>query len=53
LGLRLLEKLGVRILACQTCLQYYGLMDRVVVGTVGGVPDILQVMAEADKVITI
>jgi sulfur relay (sulfurtransferase) complex TusBCD TusD component (DsrE family) len=53
LGLGLLEKLGVRILACQTCLQYYGLMDRVVVGTVGGVPDILQVMAEADKVITI
>ncbi len=52
-GLGLLEKLGVRILACQTCLEHYGLLDRVVVGQVGGMPDLVQVMAAADKVITI
>ncbi len=53
LGLGLLEKLGVRILVCQSCLQHYGILERVVVGKVAGMPDIVQVMAEADKVITL
>ncbi len=53
LSLKLLESLGVRIVACQSCLNHYGLQDRLAVGTVGGMPDIVQLMWEADKVITV
>ena len=53
LGLGLLAKLGVRIFACQTCLQYYGLQDRIAVGEVVGMPDIVRLLSEADKVVTI
>jgi intracellular sulfur oxidation DsrE/DsrF family protein len=53
LGLKLLEALGVRIVVCQSCLNHYGLQDRLAVGTIGGIPDIVQLMWEADKVITV
>jgi len=53
LGLQLLEKMGVRVVSCVTCLKEYGLEDRVAVGEIGGVPDFVRLMAEADKVITI
>jgi sulfur relay (sulfurtransferase) complex TusBCD TusD component (DsrE family) len=53
LGLKLLETLGVRIVVCQSCLNHYGLQDRLAVGTIGGIPDIVQLMWEADKVITV
>ncbi|MHB8972894.1 MAG: DsrE family protein [Pirellulaceae bacterium] len=53
LGLKLLESLGVRIVVCQSCLNHFGLQDRLAVGTIGGMPDIVQLMWEADKVITV
>ena len=48
-----IEKSGVRLIVCSTCLQYYGLSDRVRVGIVGGMPDILEAQIKASKVITL
>lgn len=53
LALKLLADMGVAMVACQTCLQHYGLQDQVAVGTVGGMPDIMALLSEADKVITV
>jgi sulfur relay (sulfurtransferase) complex TusBCD TusD component (DsrE family) len=53
LGLRLLERLGVRMLVCKTCLSHYGIADKLAVGETGGMTEIVQVLAEADKVITV
>jgi sulfur relay (sulfurtransferase) complex TusBCD TusD component (DsrE family) len=48
----LLEK-GSIILVCGTCLNYYGLTDRLKVGTVSNMYDIMSAMQRADKVITL
>jgi hypothetical protein len=48
-----LERQGCRLLVCTTCLEYYGLKDRVRVGTVCGMPDILDAQARAERVITV
>lgn len=48
-----LSQQGVLILICSTCLNYYGLIDEVVVGTVGGMNDIMDVQHHANKVITL
>lgn len=53
LGLKLLEGLGVCIVLCQSCLLHFGLHDQVAVGTVGGMKDIVALMNEADKVVTV
>jgi hypothetical protein len=53
LGLQLLQKLGVRMVACQTCLEHYGLRGQQRVGEVGGMSEILAILAAADKVITV
>ena len=53
LGLQLLEGLGVRLLICQSCLERYGLRDSVAVGEVGGMNDIVALLARADSVVTI
>jgi intracellular sulfur oxidation DsrE/DsrF family protein len=53
LSLRLLEGLGVRLVVCKSCLAHYGLQDRVAVGQVGGMNDIVGLMAGADKAITL
>jgi hypothetical protein len=52
-GLRLLAGLGVRIVACGSCVEHYGLADKLAVGEIGGMPDIVQLIAESDKVVTI
>jgi len=51
--LRSLETMGVRIILCQTCLDYFGLIDKVQVGIVGGMGDIITAMSQADSVITV
>jgi peroxiredoxin family protein len=51
--LRALEAGGVHLVVCQTCLDYFGLADRVRVGVVGGMTDIITAMWEADSVITL
>ena len=43
----------VALLICQTCLNHYGLLDKVKVGTVGGMPAIVAAQWAATKVITI
>lgn len=48
-----LEQLGVRLILCQTCLNTLQLGDKVRIGIVGGMGDILTAMMEADSVITI
>ena len=51
--LRALEAKGVRLIICSTCLQYYGLTEKVAVGIVGGMSDILLAQWMASKVITL
>ena len=48
-----IEKKGVRLIICSTCLNYFGLTERVRLGIVGGMPDILEAQINADKVITL
>jgi intracellular sulfur oxidation DsrE/DsrF family protein len=48
-----LEKKGVRLIVCSTCLNYYGLTDKVKIGIIGGMADILEAQLRAGKVITI
>nr|WP_320117397.1 sulfurtransferase-like selenium metabolism protein YedF [uncultured Marinifilum sp.] len=48
----LIEK-GVKIVACKTCLDFYGLFDKIKVGTVGSMPDIITLQANADKVVNL
>ena len=51
--LRLLESRGVRLIICSTCLNYFNLNDKVQVGIVGGMGDIIEAQMKAEKVITI
>jgi hypothetical protein len=51
--LQTLERLGVRLILCSTCVNYYELSEKVRVGIVGGMADILEAQLRASKVITI
>jgi sulfur relay (sulfurtransferase) complex TusBCD TusD component (DsrE family) len=51
--LRSLENKGVHLILCSTCLNYYSLMDKVKLGIVGGMGDILEAQSRASKVITL
>lgn len=51
--LRVLQTRGVELILCSTCLDFYGLRDKVAVGIVGGMPDIIEAMSEAGKVISL
>ncbi len=44
---------GVEMIICKTCLDSYGLAEKVQTGIIGGMPDILEVLQEADKVISL
>ena len=48
-----IEQKGVRLVICSTCLNYFDLVDKVRVGIVGGMQDILEYQINADKVITL
>jgi selenium metabolism protein YedF len=49
--LRAMEASGVELVLCKTCLDYFHLADQVAVGIVGGMPDIIEAMQKAGKVI--
>ena len=49
--LRTLEAMGVEILTCGTCLNYHGLTDKLAVGTVTNMYDIVEKLTMAGKVI--
>jgi hypothetical protein len=51
--LKSLEAKGVRLILCSTCLNYYSLSDKVLVGIVGGMTDILEAQRRASKVISL
>jgi hypothetical protein len=48
-----LEAHGVRLIVCQTCLDYLGIKDQVRVGRIAGMAEILDAQMGADKVITL
>ena len=48
-----LEAHGVRLIVCKTCLEYFGLLEKVRVGIVGGMGDIIAAQWLADKVISL
>ena len=48
-----IEKAGVRLIVCSTCLGYFGLTEKVRVGIVGGMSDIIEAQVKAAKVITL
>ena len=48
-----LSSAAVPLIACRTCLDYYGLLDSVVVGEVGNMLRIVEAQASAAKVITL
>jgi intracellular sulfur oxidation DsrE/DsrF family protein len=52
-SLKSLETKGVRLILCSTCLGYYNLNDKVRVGIVGGMTDILEAQRRASKVISL
>jgi hypothetical protein len=52
-SLSFLHGMGVRIVTCRTCLDYFKLLDQVAIGEVGGMNDIVKLLFEADKVITV
>jgi len=51
--LRALESKNVRLIVCSTCLGYFNLNEKVQVGIVGGMGDIIEAQVKADKVISI
>jgi selenium metabolism protein YedF len=48
-----LEAKGVRLIACGTCLNYFGLEDDLQVGLQGGMTDIIEAQWRAEKVIAL
>jgi intracellular sulfur oxidation DsrE/DsrF family protein len=48
-----IENRGVNLLACKTCLNYFGILDKIKVGHIGTMADILTIQLEAEKVITL
>lgn len=51
--LKSLEEKGVRLIVCSTCLEYFNLSEKVQVGIVGGMTDIIEAQLKAEKVITL
>lgn len=51
--LRKLSEKGVYLIVCSTCLSYFDLREKVRVGIIGGMHDILEAQMRADKVITL
>lgn len=51
--LKSLEEKGVTLMVCTTCLNHYGLLGELAVGTAGGMKEIVDLQDAADKVITL
>jgi selenium metabolism protein YedF len=48
-----LEKKGIKLIACKTCLKYYSLEDKLKVGIPGSMIDIAEMQFISDKIITL
>ena len=51
--LKALAAKGVELVICSTCVDTFGLRDKVRVGVVGGMPDIITAITQADNAITL
>ena len=51
--LKALQDKGVELVICSTCIDTFGLRDKVRVGIVGGMPDIITAITQADNAITL
>jgi predicted peroxiredoxin len=51
LTLRLLEQMGVKMVVCKSCLDYYGLAEKRAVGEVVGMNDIVSLLTGAEVVL--
>ena len=52
-ALDLLARAGVDLVACQTCLEYYGLTEKVRVGRIGNMQSIVGTLMRSDSVVSI
>ena len=52
-SLKSLEEKGVRLIICSTCLNFYNLVEKVQVGVIGGMTDIVEAQRRAAKVVSI
>lgn len=52
-GLKQLVAQGVTLLVCGTCVDYFGIKDRIAVGTISNMYDILQQLSNAARVMTL
>jgi len=52
-AMSMLQKKGVKLLACLTCLNFYGIADKLQAGEVTNMATIIQTMHQADKVISL
>ena len=51
--LQAMESAGVELILCKTCLDYFSLTEKVAVGVVGGMPDIIEALGKAPKIISL
>jgi sulfur relay (sulfurtransferase) complex TusBCD TusD component (DsrE family) len=51
--LKAMKEHGVELILCSTCLDYFGLRDKVQIGIVGGMPDIIEALSAAEKVVSL
>lgn len=51
--LKEMESKGTRLIICKTCTDTFGITDKVKVGIIGGMPDILEAIQQADKVVSL
>jgi len=51
--LKILGSKGVKLFICSTCLIHYDIFEKVKVGTICGMPDIIKTQWNAEKVITL
>jgi selenium metabolism protein YedF len=49
--LRQIEQTGVRVLVCGTCLRHFGIEDRLAVGTVSNMYEIIETLSAAKRVV--
>ncbi len=52
-ALQQLDQAGVDLLACVTCLEFYALTQRIAVGRVSNMREIVQRTLQAEKVVTV
>jgi DsrE/DsrF-like family. len=50
-ALQVLEEKGVEILVCVTCLEFYDIKDKIVLGKISNMPSIIETMHKVEKVI--